>query len=476
MPAITSRRSFLWISAGAAVTLLAACSAPAPTPVPAKPAAPKPAESAKPAEAPKPVEKPAAAAPPKAASGGTLVWDTFRGVGTPWPEDRIKAFEGANAGWKVDFRPITLPGNVQAEAYPKMYAMFASDTLGDVFAFDPSHWEFYRAVPKGLLKPIDDYVKDDKYDVGQFYAPFIEMQKWQGKMWGLPSWGWSGQDGWIYNEVQLLEAGIKPPDHNSPEWTLEAMREHVKKLNKPGSGGTYDRYGGNLALGAAGATVYTRAVNEPDFHDGKKSMITDANVMKAFQWVQDMAQTDKALALPGAFQGSAVDLMASGKLSIVQSGSLVVFNVQKAIKDEKAVVVRAALFPKRKDGKRPSQLRGGTWNIGAKAKNPDVGWKFIQTLSNKEGTLKFNTIGGNGALVRPDIMDDPYFSHPGFRPFLENLLTAMPATVPANGRGTEFEQTINQTWAETYLGKATFSDGMKKLQDAVQKVLDRPAE
>jgi ABC-type glycerol-3-phosphate transport system substrate-binding protein len=168
--------------------------------------------------------------------------------------------------------------------------------------------------------------------------------------------------------------------------------------------------------------------------------------------------------------------MASGKLSILQGGSLNVFNVQKAIKDEKAVVVRAALFPKRKDGKRPSQLRGGTWNIGSKSKNPEAAWKFIQLLSNREGTLKFNTIGGNGALVRPDIMSDPYFSHPGFKPYLENLFSAMLCVVPENGRGTEFEQTINQSWAETFLGKIGFDDGMKKLNDAVQKVLDKPAE
>ena len=76
----------------------------------------------------------------------------------------------------------------------------------------------------------------------------------------------------------------------------------------------------------------------------------------------------------------------------------------------------------------------------------------------------------------PDIMDDPYFSHPGFRPYLDNLLTAIPAVVPENGRGTEFEQTINQSWAETYLGKIGFDEGMKKLHEAVQKVLDKPAE
>jgi ABC-type glycerol-3-phosphate transport system substrate-binding protein len=511
---LISRRSVLATGAAAlAGAVLAACGGAAPTAAPAKPAdAPKPAaaEPTKPAAAAAPTTAPQSASPapaggaaaattapaagaatkPAAAAqgaapaagavkpgaGGKLIWDTFRGVGTPWPDDRIKAFQEANAGWTVELRPIPLPNNVQAEAYPKMYAMYAAGQLGDVFAFDPSHWEFYRAVPKGLLRPIDDYLRDDKFDTGQFYAPFIEMQKWEGKTWGLPSWGWSGHDGFVYNQVAFDQAGIKAPDHNSPEWTMDAIRELAKKLTKTAGGGAYDRYGIQLSLGAIGGTVHSRAFDNPDFHDGKKVSITDPNVAKAFRWEYDIAQADKSAALPGTFQGSATDLFASGKLAIIQEGSLTVFNAQKAIKDEKLAVVRAALFPKRKDGKRPTQMRGGTWNIGSKTKSPEASWKFIQTLSNKDGTLKFNTIGGNGALVRPDIMDDPYFSHPGFKPFLDNLLTAMPAIVPANGRGTEFEQTYNQTWAETYLGKIDFDAGHKKLQDAMQKVLDKPAE
>ncbi len=484
-----SRRRFLALAALAtSAVALAACGGtgqsagptPAPTQPPAPPtAAPKataaPAATtaavapAAPTTAPAPNTTPA----PKAAGSGQLTWDTFRGIGTPWPDDRIKAFQEVNTGWTVQLRPITI-GQSQQDAYPKMYAMFASGTLGDVFAFDPSHWEFYRAVPNGLIRAIDDYVSQDHFDLTQFFPPFIEMQKWQGKQWGLPSWGWSGQDGFIYNQVIFKDMGIPEPDYNSPEWTMDNIREIAKKLTKMGSGGAYDRFGMNLALGAAGATVYSRAYNNPDFYEPKKSNILDPNVTKGFKWVQDMAQTDKSIALPGGFQGDTTDLFASGKLAILQSGSLVVFNAQKAIKDDKLAVVRAALFPKRQDGKRPSQMRGGTWNVGAKSKNPEAAWKFVQTLCNHDGTLKFNTIGGNGALVRPDIMDDPYFKHPGFQPFRENLLTAMPAVVPGNGRGTEFEQTIVQSWGELYLGKIDFDSGIKKLNDAVQRVLDKP--
>src|SRR6185436_19849626 len=95
---------------------------------------------------------PAAGAVKPGAAGGKLIWDTFRADPTmPWGPDRIKAFKDTTPGWDVELRPIPLPGGVQAEAYPKMYAMYASGTIGDVYAFDPSHWEFYRAVPKGLL-------------------------------------------------------------------------------------------------------------------------------------------------------------------------------------------------------------------------------------------------------------------------------------------------------------------------------------
>ena len=44
------------------------------------------------------------------------------------------------------------------------------------------------------------------------------------------------------------------------------------------------------------------------------------------------------------------------------------FNVRDAIKDPNVVKMKAILFPKRSDGKYPSQTRGGTWQVGSKSK------------------------------------------------------------------------------------------------------------
>ncbi|MGH2350905.1 MAG: hypothetical protein ACRDJN_04750, partial [Chloroflexota bacterium] len=105
---------------------------------------------------------------------------------------------------------------------------------------------------------------------------------------------------------------------------------------------------------------------------------------------------------------------------------------------------------------------------------PDPGWEFIKHITSREGKLTFNTIGGNGALVRPDIMDDEYFQDPNFRVYLENFERAMVHVVPANFRGTEYEKAYSQFGAPWYKGEVGFENGLRTLTDEVQKVLDKP--
>ncbi len=469
-----SRRVVLGALAGSALATAAfvACSgAPAPsTPTPAAPTS----APANPTSASTPTTAPAATSA-AASESITLTWDTFRGAGTKWPEMMVDAYQKQYPNRKVIYRPIPIPGG-QQEAYPKMYAMYAAGTLGDNFAFDPSHWEFYRAVPQGLLRPLDDYVAQDKLDLTQWFTPFIDMQHYKGKMWGLPSWGWTGHDGLHFNLVALEEAGLPVPDHTSADWTMDKIHEYAIKLHKA-SGGTVERYGINLSLAAIGATIITRAYNSDIISDdGKKMLLTDPKNAAPMQWIWEICQKDKVDSLPGTYQGGDVQLFVSGKLGIDMGGSLTVFQITKSLKDEKVAKLKSALFPKRADGKRPSQLRGGTWNVNSKSKYPYEAWQFVKVLTSHDGSLTMNTVGGEGALVRPDVLTDKYFTdNPNFLIFKENLGNAILAIVPANARGTEYETTFAQTFAEVYLGKSDLKTALQKTQDAVQQVLDKPA-
>lgn len=414
---------------------------------------------------------------PKTLAPATIGWDTFRGVaggfGTRWPDEMVKTFQDKNPTIKVEYRPIALDASGgQQSAYPKMYSMVAAGTLGDVFAWDPSHWQFYGAIKRNVIKPIDAYIARDKYDLNQFYKPFIEYQKWEGKTWGLPSWGWTGPDGLLYNTELAQAAGITFPAQNSPDWTMNRLYELVVKIGKfveRTSG-----FGMTTSLpGAAGVTIMTRAFNGDNLSpDGKKSTLLESAPKEAMKWVYDLANKEKVIALPGAYQG---DPFLNGTLGVEQQGSLTVFSRNKQNK-EGILKFKSQLFPKRRDGKRPSQLRGGTWNTGNASKYPDHGWEFIKHITDREGMLGFNMYGGEGALTRPDIMNDEYFKDPNFRVYLENFENSMLHIVPASLNGVDFEATFGKFGTPWYKGETGFEDGLITLNTELQKILDQPQQ
>lgn len=413
------------------------------------------------------------AGPPRSgAAPEKIVWSTFRGGGEggKWRETQIARFQAKFPHTKVDLQVLT-------QDYPKQFSLAAAGTLGDVYAWDPSHWVFYDAINRGTVRPIDDYVKRDKYDLAQFYKPFVEYQKWDGKLWGLPSWGWTGHDGLLYNTDLAQQAGVTFPDHRSPQWTMQTLYEIVVKLNRlvSPSGG----FGLSTTLpGAIALTIFCRVANGDNLSpDGKKSLLLEAKNKDALRWVYDLAHKEKAVATPGRFEGNLGDLFLNGKLAMEQAGSLSVFNRNKA-NSGGLLKFKAALFPKRQDGKRPSQLRGGTWNVGvesAGARSPDFAWEFIKLITDREGALSLNVVGGEGALVRPDIMSDEYFADPNFKVYLENFDNAMGHVVPANFRGQEFEATVNTHGLPWYKGELSHEDGLRSWNEEIQKKLDQPA-
>ncbi len=428
----------------------------------------------------------AACAPAAAPSGSTqpssggapaqetvaLRWDTFRGIGTGWNEERITTFQEMNPNVTVELRPLA--GSSQQDNYAKMYAAFAANDLGEVIAFDPSHYQFDRAISKSIIMPIDELVQSDGTDLSEWYELFMGLQYSQGKLYGLPSWGWAGQDSLVTNAAHFKEAGVELPDPVGHDTSMETIGEWARSFNQEGV-----RFGFNFPNSESAVSVLCRAFNGFFINEeGTKCLVLDdAGSQESLRWLYDIAVTDKVMPAPGSIE-NAESAQVEGKITMNWGGSLNVRNFKRNIEAGNVAPEVAEpwqiLFPTREDGKFPSQLRGGTWNIRQGTEHATEAYAFLKHIAGKEGSVGFNLVGGNFAAVRPDVVAALIEADPVHEWFIPNLENGIPARAPANSRGREYTDAITQYMQLLTDPNQTvaFEQGLQDLHDAVQQVLD----
>lgn len=153
-----------------------------------------------------------------------VVWASNTGqADLPYFERFAKWFEEKNAGTKVDL--VLPPGEGSYEA--KMIAMFAGGTYPDVF-----HLHFTRVREfwnKGMLAPMDQFIKATKAPVEDFIAGTMIPYKIKGQTWGLPR---DNATGVMYYSKELFAAnGVKEPDANW-QWDTTFL-DASKRLSDP---------------------------------------------------------------------------------------------------------------------------------------------------------------------------------------------------------------------------------------------------
>ncbi|NJN83891.1 MAG: extracellular solute-binding protein [Caldilineaceae bacterium] len=407
-----------------------------------------------------------------AASAGAdsinLIWDTFRAPGTGWNEERIETFAEMYPNVAIEFRPLT--GSSQQDNYGKMYAMQAANDLGDIVAFDPSHFHFWRAIDKGIIAPIQELADADNLDLSQWFEQFITIQNYQDQLYGLPSWGWAGHDTLVTNAVQFRDEGIELPDPTGHDTSFDTIAEWAHKFYTDG-----ERFGLAINNGESLQVVLTRAFNgELINEEGTKCLILEnENSQAAYRWLYDLAVVDKVLpSLSGDLNAASAQL--EGKVTMNWGGSLNTRNFKRDITDESIAEASQILFPTREDGKFPSQIRGGTWNMHADTDHPQEVYEFLKHITSTDGCYGFNLTAGQGALVRPDVLALLIAEDPVHEWFIPNLENGIPAYAPANSRGREYTDALSQ-WMTLLMDPdqpVEFEQGLEDLANNVQAVLD----
>ncbi|MGP3948188.1 ABC transporter substrate-binding protein [Streptomyces sp. 7N604] len=336
-------------------------------------------------------------------------------------------FEKANPGKKVELVPIQAPDNDYATKVQQM--MRSPKTAPDLVYEDT--FRINSDIKAGYLRPLDAYLKS-----WATWDTFVDTAKTaakaeDGKTYGVPD-GTDTRGLWFNKEI-FAKAGL-PADWQPKNWDeiLEAARTIKKKVP-----------------GVIPLNVYTgKAPGEVAAMQGFEMLLygTGADPLydpKAKKWVAggqgfrdslDFVRTvyaeklgpDRSDALdPNINTHVATELLPEGKLAINLDGSWI---GQQWLKSggkpwpEWSKVLGQAPMPTQK-GQAPGKVSmsgGWTWAIPAKANNPDLAWKFVETLQTKENAVEWDVVNAQIA-VRKDVAADPKYlkSMPGIDFFTE---------------------------------------------------------
>ncbi|MEX1020533.1 MAG: sugar ABC transporter substrate-binding protein [Litorilinea sp.] len=437
---VLSRRQFLIGSSSlAAGALLAACVAPQAAPGTATEAGESAAPSSEPIE---------------------LVFHSRLGAHADWHKSRVPLFEEQHPG--VTLHIDEIPGN---EMWPKVYAMAASATIGDV-AWTGVHTalEFVR---KGVPLPLNDIIEAKTFDTSVYWQAVLNAVTFDGNLYALPNHGNYSTATFYYNVDLYEEAGVALPN---PDWTLDDLVSGAQEItNAPEVWGfrttTSDTHV-IQALRMFGGDLINA--------DGTQSLLLEEGSVQGLQWLYDLRNTyevDPCLCNPGGeIRGGFI------------GGNVACYNATTGDASELSQVEDMAsrwdvtVAPIGPTGERASALSAANFCVTQNSSNPYEAFDVVAFFCSQEDGVLHVLAGAGSPGCRNDVWESPELNdfHPVFGLHREHFPDGPgPRNFPANARTTEFNDELVQNLERIWTGQVEFDQGVEETHEILQQVLDK---
>ncbi|MFD5632384.1 MULTISPECIES: extracellular solute-binding protein [unclassified Streptomyces] len=344
--------------------------------------------------------------------------------------DMKKQFEKANPGKKVELVPIKAP---DSEYYTKLQQMLRSPKTAPDLVYEDT-FLINSDITSGYLKPLDEYLAKWA-DWDRFIDTAKSAAKAQdGKTYGVPD----GTDtrGLWFDKGIFKKAGL-PEDWQPKTWdeVLDAARAIKEKV--PGVT-PLNIYTGKPAGEAATMQGFEMLLygtgdgsSDPLYDTASKKWIAGSQAFKdSLGFVETVFKEKLGPEVSDALDPNIAttvrgELLPEGKLGINLDGSWLPQDWLEGAGHawpEWSRKLGLAYMPTQ-NGQAPGKVSmsgGWTWAVPAKASNPDLAFKFIETMQTKANAQKWY-IANSGIAVREDVASDPAYveAQPGIKFFTD---------------------------------------------------------
>jgi multiple sugar transport system substrate-binding protein len=365
----------------------------------------------------------------------------------------IKAFESKHPNIKVKIEDTP-----NKQYWQKMEAAASGENLPDVFWMNGPRFASYAA--NGMLKPLDDLIKQDNVDMKNYPESLVKLYNFTGKQYAIPK-DFDTIGVW-YNKALFDAKGIPYPDGT---WDWNKFKDTAKKLTDPAKGvwgiaANLDSQGSfyNTIYQSGGYVISddkkSSGYDKPEGIEGLKFWTDLINVDKASPTLAQMTDTE------------AIDMFQSGKVAMLWEGSwnATTFANNDYLKDK----VDVAALPKNKQ--QSVVIHGLGYALSSKSKHPKEAWELLKFLGSKEA-MDIHAKTGVAIPAFTGTQDTWVNSFPKMKlqVFIDEVKYAKPYPVSKyTSKWSSEESTIlNKAWA----GQVPVEDAAKQLAAKMNEAL-----
>ncbi len=313
---------------------------------------------------------------------------------------------------------------------------------------------------KDLALPLDDLIKRDAAELGDFFSDvspkLIEPFKYKGKTLALP-YSWNNMV-IFYNAKMFKKLGIPAP---SPHWTGDDFVRIAQKVRASGP------YGFNVwPAGTFGivAWMYAAGGGLLDSTFTKSTAMKPANVV-AMQFLQDLIWKSKVAPRPGAPD---FPLFEAGRVGMISAGRWPVTSFNQAKFFDYDVQYFPTLGPGRKN----------IFGVGANpiykhSPHVEEAWTFLKYLTTRELQRYITGLGSSIPARRSIAYDARAMTPPhNFKIYYDSLNST--ASVPAPPQFNEMEAALTAVYSKLLAHETSAHDMLKQLDTQLATVLSQP--
>lgn len=385
--------------------------------------------------------------------------------------DRIKAFEEANPGAKVNEEEFPAGS---AEYGPKIASLVAAGMAGDVTwtAIGTGSWQFLAG--NGALAPLDELVAadDSGFSLDEYWPNIVQSFRLgpggqgEGELMALPELAHPNA-AYIWMNKTLFESkGLEPPNNDT---TYEEWLELAMKMTEGGVFGLNPYTGDYSAIRNLTLPFGSELISP----DGKTSLMEADGVKQGVRWTYDLFWKHKVSPTAAELAGGLNQMFLAQKVAMFVSGGWNL-SIRNLVKD--AFEWDVCYKPVGPAGNRGGHLHADGEAVLQLSKNKKLAYEFCKYLTDKEGgvgiALEIGLACREDVYSDPRVTADPYVVRVG-------LFTgeAAPHHGPFNLRKQECQTVVKALFDPLWVGDvepddAFFSEVSKEFQD----FLDKPRE